>query len=216
MQFSILKFTGRHPDDGEGSVEGGEGDGGKSAMLLKKGKESVGSKKGLTKKEKPKCVESCKPGRNSGCPIKTKGRGKTSNNVGCADIDKMLEALGVDAKNASLCTKAAIMRGHIEITGEEGDLEKVVFKNKGFFCGHKVEATLGDLLKQPDYAWPDYELKNATVICKVFHLFCFGIEKFSFTNESTNSFSSRHVAQTMRMGETMFPTFARASPGLLQ
>ena len=167
MQFSILKFTGRHPDDGEGSVEGGEGDGGKSAMLLKKGKESVGSKKGLTKKEKPKCVESCKPGRNSGCPIKTKGRGKTSNNVGCADIDKMLEALGVDAKNASLCTKAAIMRGHIEITGEEDDLEKVVFKNKGFFCGHKVEATLGDLLKQPDYAWPDYELKNATVICKV-------------------------------------------------
>ena len=191
MQFSILKFTG-HPDGAEGSVEGGEGDGGKSAVGPKKGKVAGGSKKGFTKKEKPKCVESCKPGRNNGCPIKTKGRGKTSNNVGCADIDKMLEALGVDAKNASLCTKAAIMRGHIEITGEEGDLEKVVLKDKGFFCGHMVEATLGALLKQPDYAWPDYELKNATVICKVKSLVLLWNSKVSI--HKSYLFSSRHVA----------------------
>jgi len=112
-----------------------------------------------------KCVESCKAGRNSGCPIKAKGRGKENGNVGCADIDRMLEALGVDAKNASLCTKAAIMRGHIKLSGEEGDLEKVVHKDKGD-CGHMIKATLGDLLKQPDYSNYDYELKKVTVICE--------------------------------------------------
>jgi len=137
-----------------------------SDATTKNGTGAGQSRKGMAKKEKRKCVESCKPGRNSGCPIKMKGRGKSSSNVGCADIDRMLEALGVDAKSASMCTKAAIMRGHIKISGEEGDLEQVVHKDTGFFCRHKVEATLGDLLKQPDYSNFDYELKNATVICK--------------------------------------------------
>ena len=146
-----------------------------SDATAKNGTGAEVSKKKLAKKEKPKkCVESCKPGRNSGCPIKMKGRGKSSSNVGCADIDRMLEALGVDAKSASMCTKAAIMRGHIKISGEVGDLEQVVHKDTGFFCRHKVEATLGDLLKQPDYSNFDYELKNATVVCKVCdQLYCF-------------------------------------------
>ena len=120
-----------------------------------------------------KCVENCKAGRNSGCPIKGKGRGKKANgNVGCADIDSMLEALGVDAKNASLCTKAGIMRGHIKLSGEEGDLEKVVHEDEGD-CGHMIKATLGDLLKQPDYSNYDYELEKVTVICKVHHFYGF-------------------------------------------
>ena len=97
-------------------------------------------------------------------------------NVGCADIDRMLEAMGADAKNSSLCIKAAIMKGHIKITGKEGDLEKVVHKEEGM-CGHMIEATLGDLLKQPDYAGFDYEmgLENATVVCKVKSFYCFRV-----------------------------------------
>ena len=36
-------------------------------------------------------------------------------------------------------------------------------------CGHTLDATLGDLLEQPDYAGLDYEdgCLNATVVCKV-------------------------------------------------
>ena len=36
-------------------------------------------------------------------------------------------------------------------------------------CGHTLNATLGDLLEQPDYAGLDYEdgCLNATVVCKV-------------------------------------------------
>jgi len=79
----------------------------------------------------------------------------------------MLEALGVNPKNASFCTKAAIMNGYIKITGVEGDLEQAVVEEEGE-CGHMIIATLGDLLKQPDYAGLDYEdgCENATVACK--------------------------------------------------
>ena len=146
---------------------------GKSASTSKNARQPGGASK---KEKQPvqKCVENCKAGKNSGCPIKARGRGKAINNVGCADIDRMLEAMGVDAKNASLCVKAAIMKGHIKITGKEGDLEKVVHKEEGM-CGHMIEATLGDLLKQPDYAGLDYvELEDATVVCKV-KSFCFGV-----------------------------------------
>ena len=36
-------------------------------------------------------------------------------------------------------------------------------------CGHTLDATLGNLLEQPDYAGLDYEdgCLNATVVCKV-------------------------------------------------
>ena len=148
---------------------------GKSASTSKNARQPGGASK---KEKQPvqKCVENCKAGKNSGCPIKARGRGKASNNVGCADIDRMLEAMGVDAKNASLCVKAAIMKGHIKITGKEGDLEKVVHKEEGM-CGHMIEATLGDLLKQPDYAGFDYEmgLENVTVVCKVKSFYCFRV-----------------------------------------
>jgi len=136
---------------------------GKGGGVSKEGKQAHGSSKGPGQK----CVERCKPGKNSGCPIKARGRGKASNNVGCAEIDRMLKAMGVDPKYASLCTKAAIMRGHLKITGEVGDLEQVVHQEEGE-CGHMIKATLGDLLKQPDYAGLDYEdgLQDATVICE--------------------------------------------------
>ena len=176
---SILSFTGQ--SGSQGPVEDWKVTR-ESDATSKNGTGAGGSRKGLAKKEKLKCVEGCNPGRNSGCPIKTKGRGKASSNVGCADIDRMLEAMGVDAKSASMCTKAAIMRGHIKISGEEGDLEQVVHKDTGFFCCHKVEATLGDLLKQPDYSNFDYELKNATVICKVCdQLYCFSLDRSNLT-----------------------------------
>jgi len=122
-------------------------------------------KKTTTLKKDQVCVGTCKPGKNSGCPIK--GQGKPSGHVGCTEVDRMLEALGVDPKQASLCTKAAIMKGHIKITGEAGDLEQEVVEEEGE-CGHTIIATLGDLLKQPDYAGLDYEdgCENATVTCK--------------------------------------------------
>ena len=114
------------------------------------------------------CVETCRPGPRSGCT--TRGKGKPAGNLSCAEVDRRLEALGVNAKKASLCVKAAIMKGLIEITGEnQEELKQVVHSEKHEFCGHIIDATLGDLLNQPDYGGDDYEngLGNATVLCKV-------------------------------------------------
>jgi hypothetical protein len=119
-------------------------------------------------------VASCRPGPKSGCP--TRGRGKPAGNLACAEVDRRLEALGVKADSASLCIKAAIMRGHVVVAGEDKvELEQVVHSAKGKLghttwpaCGHTIRATLGDLLQQPDYAFLDFEdgLENATVLCK--------------------------------------------------
>jgi hypothetical protein len=111
-------------------------------------------------------VASCRPGPKSGCP--TRGRGKPAGHLACAEVDRRLEALGVKADSASLCIKAAIMRGHVVVAGEDKvELEQVVHSEEGE-CGHTIRATLGDLLEQPDYAGLDYEdgLENATVLCK--------------------------------------------------
>ena len=153
-----------------GKNNGGPSGEGKTTGTVKKGM------KGATPKKV--CVKTCKAGKKSGCPIK--GRGKPSGHVGCAEIDRMLEALGVNPNNASLCTKAAIMKGHIKITGEAGDLDQAIVEQEGE-CGHMIIATLGDLLNQPDYAGLDYEdgLENATVTCKVLHLLPFFPKKCS-------------------------------------
>lgn len=123
--------------------------------------------RGSAKKVKDKtCVETCKPGKRSGCTIR--GRGKPAGNLSCAEVDRRLEALGVNATNASLCVKAAIQKGLIEITGEDKEeLKQVVYSDTGR-CGHNIDATLEDLLKQPDYGGNDYEngLEEATVLCK--------------------------------------------------
>ena len=41
---------------------------------------------------KPTCVDTCRPGRRSGCTIQGKGRPK--GNLSCAEVDRRLEALG--------------------------------------------------------------------------------------------------------------------------
>lgn len=64
------------------------------------------------------------------------------------------------------CVKAAIYKGFIKVGGSPDDLEMIVHSEEGE-CGHIINATLGDLLEQPDYAGLDYEdgLQNATVVC---------------------------------------------------
>ena len=123
------------------------------------------AKVGVKGKAGAVCVSSCRPGPKSGC--RTRGRGKPAGHVACHEVDRMLGQMGVDLKYASRCVKAAIMKGHIQISGEAGDLEQVVVEQEGE-CGHLMKATLGDLLKQPDYAGLDYEdgLQDATVICQ--------------------------------------------------
>ena len=113
-------------------------------------------------------VGTCEVGEECGGLVQGQGK-PTSAHVGCTEVERALEALGVNPENANLCTKAAIMRGHIKITGQAGDLEQEVIKEKGE-CGHIIIATLGDLLKQTDFAGLDYEEEcgNATVTCKVF------------------------------------------------
>ena len=117
-------------------------------------------------------METCKAGRKSGCTIR--GKGKPAGNLSCAEVDRRLAALGADASATSLCVKSAIIKGFIEITGEDKEeLNQVVLSSsKGtddWTCGHPVNATLGELLDQPDYAGLDYEdgLHDATVVCKV-------------------------------------------------
>lgn len=152
-----------------------------AAKRMKNGKENISentassststgvkTQKKSSKKAKPTCVDSCVPGKNSGCTIR--GRGKPAGNLSCAEVDRRLEALGVSAGSASKCTKAAILKGIIEIKGEDPqELEQVICSEQSDECGHVMKATVGDLLKQPDYAGLDYEdgLQEATVTCGV-------------------------------------------------
>ena len=129
-------------------------------------------KKAKTKKVKDTCVETCREGRKSGCTIR--GKGKPAGNLSCAEVDRRLAALGADASATSLCVKSAIIKGFIEITGEDKEeLNQVVLSsNDGtadWSCSHPINATLGELLYQPDYAGLDYEdgLQDATVVCRV-------------------------------------------------
>jgi hypothetical protein len=126
--------------------------------------------KGAAKKGKDTCVETCRAGRRSGCTIR--GRGKPAGNLSCAEVERRIEALGADAKNASLCVKSAIMNGIIEITGEDKEeLNQVVYSDvmpDWSECKHTIPATLGDLLRQPDYGGDDYPgSSKATVLCKI-------------------------------------------------
>lgn len=112
------------------------------------------------------CVKTCKKGNKSGCT--TRGKGKPTGNLSCKEVDRRLKALGVDAATASLCVKSAIQSGIIEITGEDKEELNQVVHSEEHNCGHTIEATLGDLLRQPDYGGNDYEsgLQDATVRCK--------------------------------------------------
>ena len=82
-------------------------------------------------------------------------------------IHKQLSSMGIKRPiQTSKCVKKAIYNGFIKISGDPKELEMVISKGKGS-CGHTIEATLQDLLKQPDYVHPKYEADNpnATVFC---------------------------------------------------
>ena len=119
-------------------------------------------------------MKTCHPGPRSGCTIR--GKGKPVGNLSCAEVDRRLEALAVSAgwktfivDEVSLCVKAAIMKGLIKITGEDkNELSQIVHSETWWLCGHHIDARLGDLLKQPDYAGTDFLHggEDATVFCK--------------------------------------------------
>ena len=83
-------------------------------------------------------------------------------------VSDKLKALGVmPSEREGNCVRTAIYRGFIKITGDESDLDQIVYSGKLPECGHNGSATLRDLLEQPDYAGCDYEdgLQNAVVFC---------------------------------------------------
>lgn len=76
----------------------------------------------------------------------------------------------MNAESASLCVKSAIQKGFIKLKGEDPkELEQFLCSETAQECEHEMKATLGNLLKQPDYAGLDCMdgLQNATVSCGV-------------------------------------------------
>ena len=83
------------------------------------------------------------------------------------EINAQLEALGFPQSDENgNCARAAIYRGFIKLTGTPSDLDQVIVSDT-LECGHKCDAKLGDLLKQPDFGGNDYDegSEAATVIC---------------------------------------------------
>ena len=104
--------------------------------------------KKATKKRKPRkstkkvCTEDCIPGKKSGCPIKSRRRKEGF--VSCQEIHEMLKKMGIDdPASTSSCVKAAIMKGHIKITGDPKELDMVILKGNNWLCTHDFIATLG-------------------------------------------------------------------------
>lgn len=83
-------------------------------------------------------------------------------------VNQKIQKMGVDPEVVSRCVKTAIYKGFIKVKGVPEDLKMVVHSDVGE-CGHEINATLGDLFDQPDYAGMDYEngLEDATVLCTV-------------------------------------------------
>ena len=82
-------------------------------------------------------------------------------------INSQLQSLGVEPnEDNGNCTRAAIYSGSIKLTGQLSDLDQVIISGT-LDCGHNCNATLGDLLEQPDYAGIDYidGMLEATVLC---------------------------------------------------
>jgi len=143
------------------------------AKASKPAKKRAAPKAGAAKQAKKpslkdqKCKRDCRKGPESGCPVKSKRM--MVEHVSCVEIHDMLKKMGIrNPEKTSKCVKAAIMFGHIKITGVKEDLDQVILEGEGGECGHILTATLGDLLNQPDYGGNDYEdgLQEATVICK--------------------------------------------------
>jgi hypothetical protein len=71
-------------------------------------------------------------------------------------VEARLRRLGRDPAAVSHCVKAAVMRGHVKLTGVEGDLEQEIACGGGELqCGHGPRVTLGSILGQPDWGDPD-------------------------------------------------------------
>jgi len=70
-------------------------------------------------------------------------------------VDTRLQSLGIDSEKVSNCVKAAMSKGHIILTGEPSDLERLVIK--GEYEEHKFKVFVKDILYQQDYAGIDYE-----------------------------------------------------------
>ena len=83
-------------------------------------------------------------------------------------IKEQLRALGDkpdDHGGDGNCARAAIYNGFIKLTGQPSDLDQVIISGK-LDCGHNCNATLGNLLSQPDQAGTDYlDLEYCTVFC---------------------------------------------------
>jgi len=121
-----------------------------------------------SKKSKAKvCMDDCVKGAKSGCPIKMRRR--KDGHLSCAEINEMLISMGIeDPLQTSKCVRAAIMKGHIKITGNPEEMEMIICEGECENCSLLMKAKLKDLLKQPDYAGLDYEdgCENATVRCE--------------------------------------------------
>lgn len=84
------------------------------------------------------------------------------------ELEAQLRALGDkpdDENPDGNCARAAIYNGFIKLTGKPSDLDQVILE--GFLdCGHHCKATLGDLLRQPDYCGGDFlDFEYCTVYC---------------------------------------------------
>lgn len=81
-------------------------------------------------------------------------------------VIKHLKKLGIDTDRVSGCIKAAMANGHVRITGEPIDLQRLVIT--GWFQDHKYKVFLKDIIYQPDYGGNDYDCSDdapATCIC---------------------------------------------------
>jgi len=95
-------------------------------------------------------------------------RGPTYKSVLPRTVMNRFKKLGINGKKVSSCLKRAIAVGFIKFTGEQSDLEQVVFKGTyGYDMDHDFKVHLKDLLYQPDCGGHDYEegSYDATVVC---------------------------------------------------
>ena len=81
------------------------------------------------KKKAKICIEDCVKGARSGCTIKMRRR--KEGHLSCVEVHEMLVSMGVkDPSQTSKCVRAAIMKGHIKITGNPEEMEMIIFEDK--------------------------------------------------------------------------------------
>eukprot|EP00088_Acartia_fossae_P038725 TRINITY_DN40197_c0_g1_i8.p1 TRINITY_DN40197_c0_g1~~TRINITY_DN40197_c0_g1_i8.p1 ORF type:complete len:238 (-),score=44.82 TRINITY_DN40197_c0_g1_i8:430-1104(-) len=101
--------------------------------------------------KKPKaCVEDCKPGPKNDCWQRSGVR--KEGYFSCVEVHALLKDMGIEEpEGTSRCIRAAIMRGHIKVTGKKEDLDMIIWKGQGICCDDEYRATLGQLLQQQVY-----------------------------------------------------------------